>query len=141
MGERRALPQAPTRRTFRWRPTHTYNDAMDVAGLRAIAADADGGPCDRERGQYFTPPALAAWGGREVLAPLVTAGARARPPRVLDPAAGDGRFLEAARDVLVAAGVARRAAERSLVGLERDPALAVQARARLPGATIVTCEA
>jgi Eco57I restriction-modification methylase len=112
---------------------------MDVAGLRAIAADADGGPCDRARGQYFTPPALAAWVAREVLAPLVTAGAR--PRRVLDPAAGDGRFLAAARDVLIAAGATRRAAERVLVGLERDPALAAQARARLPGATIITCEA
>jgi len=107
-----------------------------VDGLRAIAtADAEAGPRDRARGQYFTPPALAAWVAREVLGPID------RPRRILDPAAGDGRFLIAARDVLIGRGVSSAVAERSLVGLERDPALAAAARERLPRATIVTCEA
>jgi hypothetical protein len=108
---------------------------VDVDALRALTLDPDAGPRDRARGQYFTPPALAAWVAREVIAPL------GRDARVLDPAAGDGRFLVAARDALVARGASPAAAERALVGLERDPALADAARARLPRATIVTCEA
>jgi Eco57I restriction-modification methylase len=123
---------------------------VDVDALREIAGPAGPGgapgagdgpmgdaPDRRARGQYGTPPALAAWVAREVLAPLAGAG----PVRVLDPAAGDGRFLAAARDALVAAGRPRAEAARGLIGLERDPELAAAARARLPGATIVVCEA
>ncbi|MCE9576201.1 MAG: SAM-dependent methyltransferase, partial [Deltaproteobacteria bacterium] len=116
---------------------------MDLDGLRALTADLAGrdpgprlgGEDRRARGQYGTPPGLAIWVAREVLAPL---GAGAR---VLDPSAGDGRFLAAARDALVEAGGDTAAVEARLVGFERDPELAAIARARLPRATIVTCEA
>ncbi len=117
---------------------------MDLDGLRALTGDLAlrgdpgdrlGGEDRRARGQYGTPPGLATWVAREVLAPL---GAGAR---VLDPSAGDGRFLAAAREVLVLAGEDADTVEARLVGFERDPELAAAARARLPRATIVTCEA
>ena len=83
---------------------------MDLDGLRALTGDLARGAGDpgarlggddrRARGQYGTPPGLATWVAREVLTPLGPG------VRVLDPSAGDGRFLAAARDVLVEAGEA-----------------------------------
>lgn len=71
--------------------------------------------------------------------------------RVLDPSAGDGRFLAAAADYLEREAMRRgfdreraRAAiiDQCLVGMERDPEFADMARSRLgPGAQIHCCEA
>jgi hypothetical protein len=65
---------------------------------------------------------------------------------VLDPAAGDGRFLVAAADRLAARAARRgfaraRAAivERCLVGIERDPEFAALARAQLGSGAVVHC--
>jgi SAM-dependent methyltransferase len=80
----------------------------------------------RAAGAFFTPPALAAFVAERVLAPL-----RGGALTVLDPAAGDGRFLAAAA----------RAGATALIGIERDPATAAVAAAALPGARIVVGEA
>lgn len=93
------------------------------------AHDAATRTARRAHGVVFTPAPLAAFVARHTLAPLI--GRRAIT--VLDPAAGDGRFLAAAADVLD--GNVR------LIGIERDPALAAEARARVPAATIVVGEA
>ena len=103
-------------------------------------------PRARRRGQgvYHTPAALVAQILDDVVprllarCPLDRQGApRAR---ILDPAAGDGRFLAACRDRLADAAAARghdraRAAraitERCLVAVERDPAAAALCRAAL----------
>ena len=100
----------------------------------------------REQGAYFTPAPLVDLVVREALAARLAR----RPPvwrddgspelLVLDPAAGDGRFLAAAASLL-----AERAAQRGfdpaaassaivrrcLVGIERDPEFAALARDRL----------
>jgi hypothetical protein len=130
-------------------------EALDrlLAGLRASAGDEPGEPGARAerraRGVFFTPPPLAAFVARQVLAPCVaTATWTAGVPdlRVLDPAAGDGRFLAAALDVLAEAAAERGPVDRvrlagCLIGVERDPALAAAAEARLPGAAIQVGEA
>src|SRR5690606_6930557 len=111
----------------------------------------------RAQGAYFTPPPLVDLVVREALA----ARLRRRPVAwradgspelvVLDPAAGDGRFLSAAADLL-ADKAARRGvgradargaiARRCLIGIERDPEFAALARARLgPGARVHCAEA
>lgn len=86
----------------------------------------------RARGQVFTPEPLARLVCEAVLGPLTGAGRL----RVLDPAAGDGRFLAAAAAVARAAG-----ATVELHGVERDPAVADGCRARVPGATVHVAEA
>jgi predicted RNA methylase len=98
--------------------------SVALAGERARGIDDRVGA--RARGAFFTPPALAAFVAEAVIAPL-----RGGPVAVLDPAAGDGRFLAAA----AAAGATR------LVGIERDPATAAAAREVVPAATIVVGEA
>lgn len=119
----------------------------------AVAVD---GRNRRAQGIYFTPPALvslvvsealAAWTARR---DLTFDGDGAPSLRVLDPAAGDGRFLAGATEVLTAraeaagidAEVARDAILRTaILGFERDPELCAMARRRLPGATIYCVEA
>jgi len=126
----------------------------------AAPAGADGArPRARRRaeGAYFTPAPLVDRVVREALAARLAR----RPPAwradgspelvVLDPAAGDGRFLVAAGAALAGeAGrrgfdpVAARAAiaRRCLVGIERDPEFAALARERLgPGAAVHCAEA
>jgi hypothetical protein len=123
-----------------------------LTALRTAADDAaepGARAARRARGVFFTPPPLAAFVAREVLAPrLATATWAGGVPdlRVLDPAAGDGRFLAAALDVLAEAAALRGPVDRAalagcLVGVERDPALAAAAAARLPGAAIHVGEA
>ena len=126
---------------------------LDLAALAAIAAgddapDGEGVPAARAarraRGAYFTPPALARWLADRVLTPLTA-------PTVLDPAAGDGRLLDAALDVLVAArrpSSARAAARlrvtlttEALFAIERDPVQARILRRRLPGLRVWTADA
>ena len=104
----------------------------------------------RAAGVYYTPPALATYVVAETLVPILprlrwdTDGAPRL--RVLDPAAGSGRFLVAAADVLADVAAERgfdRAAARAaiigrcLVGIERDEAAATLAREALgPGADV-----
>lgn len=110
----------------------------------------------RSRGAFFTPAPLCAAVAAEALRARFAGPVRWRDDgtprlRVLDPAAGDGRFLAAAVDWLVAAAGRRgvdpdivRASivRRCVVGIERDPGFAALARARLgPGAVIHTREA
>jgi methylase of polypeptide subunit release factors len=135
----------------------------DLASLsRALAAAPGAGGVDegraRERrraeGAYFTPAPLVEAVVREALGARL---ARAEPAwrrdgspelTVLDPAAGDGRFLLAAADALAERAAARgyggagpRAAivRRCLVGVERDPEFAALARARLGDGAVVHC--
>jgi hypothetical protein len=112
-------------------------------------------PRDRRRAQgaFFTPQPLVDFVVAATLAPLL---ARDRGWRadgspelvVLDPAAGDGRFLAAAAawraDRAAARGADRAAAlraivRRCLVGIERDAAFAAAARARLGAGAVVHC--
>lgn len=79
-------------------------------------------PSDPRLGQVFTPAPVADL----VLALALEGGART----VLDPACGDGVFLERA----VAAGIAPAA----LSGWEVDPAAAAAARARVAAARVIT---
>ncbi|MCG8422372.1 MAG: Eco57I restriction-modification methylase domain-containing protein [Proteobacteria bacterium] len=113
--------------------------------------------CRRVQGAYFTPPPLVAFVVAETLnTRLADPGLRWRADgspalRVLDPSAGDGRFLAAAIELLVDRAIKRggdRArvreaiARRCVVGLERDPEFAALARARLgTSAPIYCCEA
>jgi SAM-dependent methyltransferase len=105
----------------------------------------------RARGVFYTPPELVTRVVDETLANVlahVTWRADGTPAlRVLDPACGDGRFLVAALERIVAASAARegapgaaavRAAVRAacvrrgvVVGVDRDPAAAALARTAL----------
>jgi methylase of polypeptide subunit release factors len=108
----------------------------------------------RARGAFYTPPWLVDEVVGEALAgPLARARWREGAPelRVLDPAAGDGRFLAACAeriaDAAAARGLPREAARRAavarvVVGVERDPAAAARARAALgPDADVRVAEA
>lgn len=108
----------------------------------------------RAEGAYFTPLPLVDAVVREALGARM---ARAEPAWrrdgspalvVLDPAAGDGRFLSAAADALAEHAAARghrrdraRAAivRRCLIGVERDAEFAAVARARLGAGAVVHC--
>jgi len=111
----------------------------------------------RAHGAYFTPAPLVEFVVAEALRARF---ARSKPgwrsdgsPRllVLDPAAGDGRFLQAATRLLVRRAAARghdragaRAAiaRRCVIGVERDAAFAAAARQSLgAGATVHCAEA
>jgi SAM-dependent methyltransferase len=89
---------------------------------------------ERKRlGAYYTPPSLVELLVREVVGPACEE--LGRPPRIVDPACGDGRLL-------AAAGVAIR--ERFgvdprplLVGVEIDPEVAAATRRRLGVEVIV----
>ena len=131
--------------------------SRDLDGPAAAGADGQRPRAHRRaQGAYFTPAPLVELVVREALAARLAR----RPPTwradgspelvILDPAAGDGRFLAAAADQLAAraakrgfdAAAARSAiARRCLVGIERDPEFAALARARLAGATLHCAEA
>jgi hypothetical protein len=95
-----------------------------AATQAAPAADQKAGSERRLRGAYPTPPDLVQRVVAAVLPPI-EAGRRVS---VLDPACGDGRFLAAAADVLLAAG-----AIPVLHGVDVDPAAAADARRHLDG--------
>jgi len=129
----------------------TLSRALDAE--RAEGADASR-PRDRRRsaGAYFTPaPLVELVVGAALDARLarqeVSWRADGTPALVvLDPAAGDGRFLVEAADQLAARAARRgfaraRAAivRRCLVGVERDPEFAALARARLGKGAVVHC--
>lgn len=120
---------------------------------RAEGADA-GRSRERRRaaGAYFTPAPLvelvvgAALEARLERDPLAWRADGTPELVVLDPAAGDGRFLAAAADLLAGRATRRgfpssRAAivRRCLVGIERDPEFAALARRRLGRGAVVHC--
>ena len=140
----------------------------ELATLRQeLCAPADSGAVEdairdrtrdgrRELGAYFTPDPLVDFVVRGAVRARLSRG----EPRwrddgspeliVLDPAAGDGRFLSRAADVLAEIAAERghepeRSREaivkRCLVGIDRDAEFCRLARCRLPGATIYCAEA
>jgi methylase of polypeptide subunit release factors len=114
-------------------PAATYPETLPRARRRA-------------QGAYYTPGWLVDEVVAEALAgPLARARFCDGAPelRVLDPACGDGRFLVACVERMVAAGADRAAAvRRCVVGIERDPDAAARARAALgPGADVRVAEA
>lgn len=131
--------------------------AGDAGGDRDTGADARLDRADRRAlGAFFTPAPLVefvvarALGARLAeTAPELAVSWRDGVPalRVLDPCAGDGRFLLAAQRLLLAHARRRghdpapaAVARACLVGLERDPGFAALARDRT-GAEIHCCEA
>lgn len=87
----------------------------------------------RAAGAYYTPLSLVDFVTELVLTPLLSSSGALR---ILDPAAGDGRFLRSAHNVLQRAGV-----RSELIGFERDPVVAAATAAALPHATVHTAEA
>jgi hypothetical protein len=136
---------------------------LDAAGLDRLAAGLRGSAAgevssgdrrlSRERrralGAFFTPQPLVDYVVDATLAPLWARGVGRRGDgtpelRVLDPAAGDGRFLAAAARWLAArAGCdVRDVVRRCVVGIERDSRFAAAAREALgPGAVVDCAEA
>jgi hypothetical protein len=138
---------------------------LDVAALDRMAdrlrvASACGGAdalLERGRrralGAYFTPAPVVELTVAATLAPLLARGVSWRRDgspalTVLDPAAGDGRFLAAAgralADRAAERGFPRARAERAivarcLIGVERDPTFAGAARTALGRAADVRC--
>jgi len=123
-------------------PARTTLDALDFSdasphlpGMLYNTLQGD----RRERGAYYTPPALALDAARRALLPLL--GDPARLPRVLDPALGAGVFLIAAGELMAgwladhgdgAPPEARRwRACAGLYGIDRDPLAVEVARASL----------
>ena len=81
----------------------------------------------RRLGAYYTPPALVDFLVEQVLMPWMSS--QSTPPRVIDPACGDGRLLEAAgRAITARYGVDAR---NLLVGAELEPTVAASTAARL----------
>lgn len=108
----------------------------------------------RARGAFWTPPALAAFLARAAVAPLLgaTTPRRGVPAlRVLDPAAGDGRLLQAALALLLAHAAPRTPRDERrlrvaitracLRAIERDPAQAEALRVALPGLEVLCADA
>jgi hypothetical protein len=91
----------------------------------------------KQRGAWFTPDPLVAFLCDRVLEPAIAAHPDPARMRVLDPACGDGRVLEAAVARL-APRIGMDAARRCVRGVELDPAIAREAVARV-GADAVTC--
>ncbi len=125
---------------------------------RALASDASVAGADtlqargkrRAQGAFFTPPALVSFVTETALDLRFAQGNVAWHPdgypllRVLDPAAGDGRFLLEAARSLARRGRAlslqvdeRMIHKHCLVGIERDPRYAEIARSQLYGEAIV----
>jgi hypothetical protein len=102
-------------------------------------------PARRAHGAFYTPGEIVDYVVAETLALLgapTWRGDGSARLRVLDPAAGDGRFLAAAADRLSELGGKRTAiVRRCLVAVDRDPAAATLARAALPGAEVRIGEA
>lgn len=140
-----------------------------AALTRALAEYRDEGALDTSRaraerrhaGAYFTPLPLVEFTVAETLEarlaehPVVWRPDGSPALRILDPCAGDGRFLAACRDYLTGEAIRRGLAsdgERDRVGaaitrscllaIERDPEFAAATRNRLgPDAAVFTCDA
>lgn len=91
---------------------------------------AANGPGDyASRGAYFTPS--------EMVRPLVEWAIRASDDSVLEPAAGDGRILNAVRTRQAAMGLGLAGV---LHGVEIDPVSAAQLRSELPGVEVTEAD-
>jgi SAM-dependent methyltransferase len=84
-------------------------------------------PARKALGAYYTPPAIAAWLGSELVAATSTSE---RVLRALDPASGDGELLEAVRSAARPGGV-------RMVAVDIDEVAVEQARRRLGGSATV----
>ncbi len=106
----------------------------------------------RAQGAFFTPPALVSFVVKEALDRLFATHSPSWHAdgypllRVLDPAAGDGRFLWEAMELLVQKGQelghatnARLIRKHCLVGIERDPQYARITAEHLGGDATVHC--
>ncbi len=82
----------------------------------------------RDRGAFYTPPALAAAITRRALA---LHPGLPELPTLLDPACGDGVFLQAAAAELPSA---------RLIGLEQHPAACAAAQSAVPDAELCCCD-
>jgi SAM-dependent methyltransferase len=115
------------------------NASMSSTRSDELEVTSDAGAQGRSRkqlGAWYTPPALV-----ELVVEHTVTGERfgactSRPVRVLDPACGDARFLEA-----VANQLDRFGTRCELVGVDIDPDAAAAARGRCPVATIVVADA
>jgi hypothetical protein len=135
--------------------------ARALAAATERGADAGMGRAQRRaRGAFFTPTPLVEYVVARVLGARLAGSAAAAsaaadlrwrdgipPLRILDPCAGDGRFLAAAQRWLLDraalhghAPAPERLAAACLVGIERDPAFAALAAERT-GAVLHCCEA
>ena len=90
----------------------------------------------KQLGAWYTPPDLVDLVVEHVVTRERFGSHTARPVRVLDPACGDARFLEATAARLELLGVACR-----LVGVDIDAAAGAAARRRCPEATIIVADA
>ncbi len=103
----------------------------------------------RAQGAFYTPPPLVEFVTRLVLQPWlarmqrpspagdVSDAATVGPLTILDPAAGDGRFLRCANAMLRGCG----GVAPTLIGIERDAATAAATGRALACATMHCCEA
>jgi N-6 DNA Methylase len=100
-----------------------------AGGDDAVMEPSD--PAERKRrGAWYTPPTLVSFLVERVVRPAVADAVGAgRPPRVLDPACGDGRVL--------AAVAVEEWRHLELVGIELDEPAAAEARFAVPAAEIV----
>ena len=78
---------------------------------------------DKLRGGYYTSPAVARW--------LCDTAIESRTDRVLEPSCGDGVFIEAAANRLLALGAEREQVAGQLLGIEITPAEVRKSVARL----------
>ncbi|MBP9086341.1 MAG: Eco57I restriction-modification methylase domain-containing protein [Kofleriaceae bacterium] len=130
---------------------HALQQALQPAQRATGARQLDGAdrPQRRAHGAFYTPAPLVEFVTRLVLQPWLTrasgstlvgnAGASATSAAltVLDPAAGDGRFLRCADELLRGSG----GLAPTLIGIERDAATAQATRAALAPASIYCREA
>ena len=110
--------------------------ALHADSSQPCHADSTGRPTrlqKRAAGAYYTPLSLVDFVTELVLTPLL---ASSETLRILDPAVGDGRFLQSAHNLLQHAGVSSE-----LIGIERDPVVAAATAKALPYATVHTAEA
>jgi hypothetical protein len=91
----------------------------------------------RKIGSYYTPPPLVDFVTRLVLAPWLNAVSGDGTLTILDPAAGDGRFLRRAQAMVRS----ESAMSTKLFGIERDAASAQLATGLTPTAQIFCAEA
>jgi hypothetical protein len=103
---------------------------LSVPPVASAAPAAPAAAARKQRGAWGTPPALIEFLIDHVLDPAVASRRNLEGFRVLDPACGDGRILDAAVRRL-APRFGEGAARRAIHGIELDPATARAARRAL----------